>query len=122
MGYVDLKELLRDAKNFAEGANDINLKSKLLDIQGEIFEMQEENRKLREENHNLKNDKILTSELKYHEGVFYHEKNHRYICATCWENNGKYISVSDHTNPGDRIKVFWCETCKRPRYTNIENN
>ncbi len=44
MGYSDLKEFLIDSKNLATGANDLQLKSKLLDIQRLVFDLQEENR------------------------------------------------------------------------------
>ncbi|EHU4981309.1 hypothetical protein C6809_RS12320, partial [Enterococcus faecalis] len=47
MGYSDIKEMFIDAKNLASGANDLQLKSILLDIQGKVYELQEENRELR---------------------------------------------------------------------------
>lgn len=70
MGYSDIKELLRDAKNFATGANDLQLKSVVLDIQDKVFELQEENRNLRDRINELKKEKLIESEMEYCNGVY----------------------------------------------------
>lgn len=116
---MGLSDSLEKMIALATGSNDpIALKS-VMEVQKELIEIQNENRHLREENHNLKNIQILESELEYHEGVFYHKAKERYICATCWENKNKYISVSERSDDHEGKKVYWCETCKRPRFTNI---
>ncbi len=47
MGYSDIKEMLKDARNLATGANDLQLLSKLLEIQAVVFDLYDENRELR---------------------------------------------------------------------------
>lgn len=94
MGYSDIKELLKDAKNLATGANDLQLKSLLLDIQDKVFELQAENKNLREELHELKNDKIMDSQLEFHEGYYIRTTDKRKICSKCWDSERKMISTS----------------------------
>ena len=70
MGYSDLKELFNDAKNLATGANDLQLKSVLLDIQDAVYNLQEENKDLRNKIHELENNNNLEAELEYRNGVY----------------------------------------------------
>ncbi|MFQ7654712.1 MAG: hypothetical protein ACLRKY_10795 [Enterococcus gallinarum] len=93
MGYSDIKEMLKDAKNIATGANDLHLKSLLLDIQDKVFELQEENKELREEIHDLKNDKIMESQLEYKDGYYVRNTDGRIFCSKCWDSEKKLIST-----------------------------
>lgn len=106
MGYSDIKELLIDAKNLATGANDLQLKSVLLDIQGKVYDLQEENRNLRLENEELKNAKILDSDLKFQNGYYTRKSDGRNFCAKCWDLNNKLISTNE-TDMGQ-----YCPVCK----------
>lgn len=122
MGYSDLKELLKDAKNFATGANDLQLKGVLLDIQDAVYELQEENRSLRNRIHDLENERIVESELIYRDGVYLKGKD--VFCSACWDNSKKLVRVrEDKRYKGSTIDVlFRCDVCNEWRYSNLSNN
>lgn len=110
MGYTDIKELLKDAKNIATGANELQLKSLLLDIQDKVYDLQDENRDLREENHSLKNEKILESEL-YKEGMVWRRAGNEYrYCPKCYGKDDKLI-VCDEYNNRDFGHGYECPVC-----------
>lgn len=119
MGYSDIKELLIDAKNIATGANDLQLKEILLDIQSVVYELQEENRDLRNEIHDLKNANITEVDLTYRDGVYVRDKD--IFCSTCWDNNKKLIRVSVDKRYTDSTKdvLFRCDVCNDWRYSNL---
>lgn len=105
MAYSDIKELLKDAKNLATGANDLQLKSVLLDIQDQVYGLQEENRNLRIENEDLKNIKLLDSDLEFKNGYYTRKFDNRNFCSKCWDLNNKLISTNE-TNIGQ-----YCPVC-----------
>lgn len=117
MVYSDFKELFIDAKNIATGANDLHLKSILLDIQGKVFELQEENRNLRNDFHDLKNIKILETELVYHEGVYLKESD--VYCSVCWDEHKRLARVRKFGKITTGNTLFYCDVCKYKRSSNI---
>lgn len=110
MGYSDIKDLLKDAQNFATGANDLQLKNVLLDIQNAVYELQEENRELREENHNLKNVDIIKDELEYKDNAYYYKEKGPY-CSTCFDNDGKLVNLILERVGGKEFKKGNCNSC-----------
>lgn len=120
MGYSDLKELLIDSKNLATGANDLQLKSNLLDIQGLVFDLQEENRELRNNLNDLKNENLLGLDLEYMNGVYRSLSNSKDIyCSVCWDRD-KNLSRVRKVRQNDLGKTdFSCEVCKAWRLSNI---
>ncbi|MFC6464968.1 hypothetical protein ACFP65_08300 [Marinilactibacillus sp. GCM10026970] len=111
MGYSDLKELLIDARGFAEGANDINLKAKLLDIQGAVYELQDENRELRLKNEELQNNKITASELEVRENHYYLNNQGPY-CTKCWDTDSILVRVLKTPIPLRRLGDYRCPSCE----------
>lgn len=110
MAYGDIRDAFIAAKNFATGANDLQLKSVLLDLQDMVFELQDENRMLREENHSLKNEKILESEL-YKEGMVWRRVGNEYrYCPKCYGKDNKLI-VCDEYNNSDFGHGYQCPVC-----------
>lgn len=120
--YSDIKELLNDAKNIASGANDLQLKSLLLDIQQELMELFDENRNLREKIIELEKDNTLESNLEFHGNVYYNVSNKRFYCTSCWDSDKVLSSAIDVTPTKHLYKGFWCERCKRPKSTKIPND
>lgn len=121
MGYSDIKELLKDAKNFATGANDLQLKGVLLDIQDAVYELQEENRELRNEIQELNNTAIIDSELVFREGVYL--KGNDIFCSACWDANKKLVRVRQHPAYNDREEdiLFYCDVCNDYRYSDLSS-
>ncbi|MDZ5758074.1 hypothetical protein RAK27_05325 [Carnobacterium maltaromaticum] len=117
MVYSDIKELLTDAKNFATGANDLQLKGILLEIQDEVFNLQEENKLLREKNNELKNATIIDAELEYHEGVYL--RGNDIYCSVCWDTDKKLIRVRKVGDTGKGSTMYRCDLCNQWKPSNI---
>lgn len=117
MGYSDLKELLIDARNLATGANDLQLKSLLLDIQGAVYDLQEENRNLRDEIHELKNSSITDSELVFRDGVY--KKDSDVYCSVCWDKDKRLSRVRKVKKDSSGNVAFSCDVCNQWRFSNI---
>lgn len=83
MDYSNIKEMLKDARNFASGANDQKTVSLLKDIQLEIYDLLEENRELKLENKELKNKKIKKDRLEFIDNAYYIDNEGPY-CTKCW--------------------------------------
>lgn len=122
MGYSDWKELIKDAKNLATGANDLQLKSVLLDLQDAMFNLSSENFDLRNRINELENQQISESELEYKGSVYYRKKDNRYFCGKCWDADKILSSATHNSRDEDKLETFWCEVCKRPRFTTIPRN
>ncbi|EKJ5004583.1 hypothetical protein IHQ33_05540 [Enterococcus faecalis] len=93
MGYSDIKEMFIDAKNLASGANDLQLKSILLDIQGKVYELQEENRELRNQINDLKQADIIKSDLIWSGNVYFYHGDGPY-CTNCMDSDSKLIRTA----------------------------
>lgn len=118
MGYSDLKEMFNDAKNLATGANDLQLKNVLLEIQTAVYELQEENRDLRTELHEMKNDMLLSDELEYHNGVY--TKDNAVYCAVCWDKDNKLSRARFVNYKDDGTKAFSCDVCNKWRFSDLK--
>lgn len=118
MVYLDLKELLFDAKNLATGANDLQLKNTLLKIQSDIYDLLAENQKLREENHELKNKKYIKDNLTYCDGVYVDDYK-RVYCAVCLDRDERLTRVWEKGRGPKGQKTFSCDICKTWRASNI---
>lgn len=119
MSYGDLKELLKDAKNFATGANDLQLKGVLLDIQDAVYDLQDENRELRLKIEELENNQILESEIDYRGGAYYRGENGPY-CSRCWDAENKLVRLSVLPTNFRRMGTHKCANCENPFTINEE--
>lgn len=118
MGYADIKEMLKDARNLASGANDYQTVNLLKDIQIEVFDLLEENRKLRDELHELKNVKLTDEELEYHNGVY--TKGKDVYCGVCWDRDKRLARVRKvNKDENNGSTVFSCDVCKQWRFSDI---
>lgn len=113
MGYGDLKELLKDAKNFATGANDLQLKGVLLDIQDAVYELQDENRELRLKVEELENNNILGSEIEFKSGAYYRNEDGPF-CTKCWDVDNKLVRLSTLPRDFGRMGTHTCANCENP--------
>lgn len=109
MSYSDLKELFKDARNIATGANDVQLKSLLLDIQNEVFDLQEENKELRNKLIDFKNDKLLENNLVYRQGYYTKGTEEETFCSVCWDKYKKLSRVRKMEKTPDGHTVFVCD-------------
>jgi hypothetical protein len=111
MGYQDIKQLMKDARDLAEGANDLQLKGKLLNIQSYLYDLLDENKNLRLENEKMRNDKLLRERL-LKEGTFWKDpKKPDYLyCPVCWGKEEKLIPA-DYFKDSDYGEIFKCPVC-----------
>lgn len=105
MGYQDVKEMLKDARNLATGANDYQTVQLLKDIQLEVYDLIDENRDLRLEIEELKNKKKYENELEYKGSYYLRKSDNRKLCLRCFDENGKSISLLDGS-------PHYCPVCK----------
>ncbi|GGC74670.1 hypothetical protein [Enterococcus wangshanyuanii] len=119
MGYTDIKEMFQDAKNLATGANDLQLKNVLLEIQTAVYELQEENRGLRNKIHELENEKILDSELEFHQGVY--TRGNEVFCNVCRDKNKQLSRVRFSKKHDNGTNVYICDVCKNWRFSDIKD-
>ncbi len=123
MGYSDIKELLKDAKDIATGANDLQLKSLLLDIQDKVFELQEENKNLRDQINEMENDRITEASLVYKNNAYYKlnddEKAH---CLRCFDADKKLITLTKQIPALSTTYQFKCPNCNNKFDSGINHN
>ena len=117
MSYSDIKELFIDAKNLATGANDLQLKNILLEIQTQVYDLQEENRELRAEIHDLKNERIMESELEYRQGVY--KRDNEVFCSVCWDRDKKLSRVRRVEPRTGGSTAYSCDVCNAWRLSDI---
>lgn len=118
MAYSDIKEMLKDARNFATGANDFQTVNILKDIQLEVYDLLDENRNLRNEIQELKSIQVLEEEMKYRQGVY--QNKGAYYCAACWDSNRKLVRVRETKGKSEgTTKAFVCDICNQWRFSDI---
>lgn len=123
MGYSDIKEMLKDARNFASGANDIQTVNLLKDIQIQVYDLLEENRELREENHALKNEKILEGDLIYKNSAYYKVDNDEIpYCSKCFDVDKTLVTMNMTVPAMSTYYKFSCPNCKNKFDSKIPHN
>ncbi|QSX09510.1 hypothetical protein J0B03_05455 [Alkalibacter rhizosphaerae] len=94
MGIYDV---IKDAVNIAQKADNIELYRMILDIQKETLDLLEENRNLKDKIRNLKEVNITNDNLILKGHCYYIEKSHGILdgpfCTTCWDKDKKLIRM-----------------------------
>lgn len=121
LGYSDVKEMLKDARNFATGANDIQTVNLLKDIQIEVYDLLEENRELRDKIRELENNDITESEMKYIGNVYFFKKDGPF-CTKCFDDEKKKIRMSVENTWGSSFITAKCPKCANEVITSIKKN
>ncbi len=113
MGYSDIKEMLKDARNLATGANDLQLLSKLLEIQAVVFDLYDENRELRLQLEEVERNNQIGSELEYKEESYFRNGEGPY-CTRCWDVDNKLVRKKATTIGMEmRQGKYKCLNCKQ---------
>lgn len=113
MAYSDVKEMLKDARNFAGGANDHQTVSLLKDIQLEVYDLLDENRELRLENEVLKNKEIDASLIEWKEGAYYPKdrKKDNIYCPRCFDKDGLLLNMIKTIPAYSKVYSVRCPEC-----------
>ncbi len=123
MAYTNVKEMLKDARNFASGANDTRTVSLLKDIQLEVYDLFEENRELRLENEQLKNNLIKKSQLVWKNNAYVNEDNENEIyCPKCLDDEEKFIRMQFIVELYSTHYTAKCPKCGVGGGTEIKHN
>jgi len=113
MGYSDIKEMLKDARNIATGANDLQLLSKLLEIQAAVYDLYDENRELRIQLEEAERNDQIGSELEYKEESYFRKGEGPY-CTRCWDVDNKLVRKKVTTiGMETRQGKYKCLNCKQ---------
>lgn len=118
MGYSDLVQLYKDAKDLATGAHNLQLHDKLLQLQVAMYEMLDENRELRTENHELKNEKIISSEIERKDNAYYHNGKGPY-CTTCYDSSKKLVYYTTSDRKDNMISKYMIGSCAACGNSNV---
>lgn len=108
MAYPDLKNMLKDARNFATGANDIQTVNILKDIHLGVYDLLDENRELRLELEELKRTRKKTEGIKKIGDFYYIPKDNDPICSKCWEVD----QIIVHALEVGEWETFTCPNCQ----------
>lgn len=108
---MSLYDVIKDAANVVQKADNIELYRQLLDAMKMSLEMQEELRSLKEENIELKKKRDLRPLIERHKESFITLKDEhpqlRY-CAHCWDAEEKLIQLLCNEKSG----TFDCPHCE----------
>lgn len=111
-GFGDIKELLQDAKNLATGGNDLQLKSKLLEIQTNMYELLEENKELRLALEEEKRNKEISIQIVHKDNAYFYKEDGPY-CTRCWDVDKRLVRINK-TQIGMEMRQgnYKCPNCK----------
>lgn len=109
--YEDIKSLMKDMRNIAEGANDHQLLSLMLELQTNIYDLQDENRDLRLKNEEMQRNIHLNNNLEKKDNHYYLGEKGPY-CTNCWDKDNKLIYVLDTPKSMMRLGNYRCPNCE----------
>lgn len=116
--YSDGKEILKDLIQLSKGISDMDLKSKIFELQNQFYELNDENKELRDKLHQYENTQLLENELEYRNGVYKREKD--VFCGVCWDKDKRLSRVRVvNKNEKDGSTAFVCDVCNRWRFSDI---
>lgn len=108
---MGLSDTIKDLKTLAVGIENIDLISKLMDVQIQAYDILDENRVLRLKLEQLERTEEIETNLSY-EGDLYYKKddNSGPYCSRCWDVDKLLVRV-----PIARYSSRWkgmCKNCK----------
>ncbi|WP_342432620.1 hypothetical protein [Neobacillus sp. FSL H8-0543] len=105
---MGLFDTIKDLKALAVGLENIDLISKLMDVQIQAYEILDENRELRLKLEDLERSEEIGSNLSY-EGDLYYKKddNSGPYCSKCWDVDKLLVRV-----PIELYDTGWGGSCK----------
>lgn len=108
---MGLSDTIKDLKALAVGIENIDLISKLMDVQIQAYEILDENRNLRLKLEQLERAEEIESNLSY-EGDLYYKKddNSGPYCSRCWDVDKMLVRVPLDWF-GERLQGQ-CKNCK----------
>ncbi|WP_099361486.1 hypothetical protein [Fredinandcohnia onubensis] len=109
---MPILETLKGVGKLVKDIGDIELNSKIIDLQNEVFSLVEENHQLRKRVDELETIESLENSLKV-KGHFYYKENGDKedgpFCTSCWDNNSKLIRC--HISDPYDITISTCPVC-----------
>lgn len=114
---MDFGDALKAMIGLATGSNDPIALNAVMEVQRQLIEIQEENRILREELHDFKNERIISAELEYRDGVY--KKGNEVYCNVCWDRDNKLSRLRILAADGKGKIEFVCDVCNKRRFSDI---
>lgn len=106
----DALSLLRDVVVIASSTKNMDLNTKIMQIQSEMYSLLDENRNLRLENERLKNKQIKKSQYQYTKGAYYKGDDGPF-CPVCFEKDDRAIHMKLTEGGWNPIKKAKCHVC-----------
>ena len=95
---LGLYDSVKEVAGIIQKADNIELYSKILDVQKEAIDLIEENRKLKNKICELEETMNLKKSVRYIEDAYYIEKEDGTFdgpfCRVCWDTTGKLVRMS----------------------------
>lgn len=109
---MGLFDTIKDLKALAVGVENIDLISKLMDVQIQAYEILDENRELRLKLEELERAEEMTLNLSYEGDLYYRiDDNSGPYCSKCWDVDKLLVRVPIH-NYSDGWKGI-CKNCNK---------
>ncbi|EMY5504757.1 hypothetical protein V8T57_001139 [Bacillus wiedmannii] len=106
MGITDT---IKGMKALAVGMENVELISKLMDLQTQAYEILDENRELRLKLEEIQRTDEISHDLEYLPDFYYRKSDGSGpYCATCWDVNKKLVNVPILNS----ISIGWSGTCR----------
>jgi regulator of replication initiation timing len=91
---MSLSESIKGIKNLAVGMENLELISRLIDLQTQAYEILDENRELRLELERIQRMEETASDLEYLADFYYKKSDGSGpYCPVCWDVNNKLVNV-----------------------------
>ena len=115
-------DVLKDVWDIAQKTNNIELYTKLAEVNKMVISLQDENARLQKENSELSEAQNIEDDIQRYDQPYFtlgRDGNHskRYYCATCWGKDKKLIQMS-YMGGAKRLQ---CNSCGAKFFLEPEN-
>jgi hypothetical protein len=113
---MSLSNSIKEIKNLAVGMENLQLISKLIDLQAQAYEILDENRELRLELERIKRQEETANDLEYLADFYYKKSDGSGpYCPVCWDANKLLVNV-----PIFETSIRWVGTCRNCKASNLK--
>lgn len=113
---TDPLSLMKDMTRIASGIKNMELNTKIMQIQGEMYSLLDENRELRIELEAIKKAKQAALGIKKYGDFYYLPNDSDPICSKCYEVDSLIVHAQEMSD----YETFLCPNCKNSSFRTRE--
>jgi hypothetical protein len=103
-----LRDSIKDIKNLAVGMENLELISKLIDLQAQAYEILDENRELRLKLEEIQRQEEVGADLEYLPDLYYKKSDGSGpYCPVCWDTKNILVNI-----PIGKFTTGWHGNCR----------